>query len=127
MTAPRRRLRPADGMDIEERRRVEDAAEKWSKAVLACRVNGHSWSGYYSVGHRPGLYTVVQRCTRRCGLWREGDMNDYGYMVSAWRPHYPEGDRYLMPKGQGRVTTDGKAALRLRLILDAEPVEVTDE
>lgn len=111
---------------------VADAAEGWTDAQIACRTNGHAWRDA-AVTHRPGVYTVRQRCSRNCGCWREADMNEHGYLVSHWRPTYPKarnGDTtrspYLMPAGSGRVGQDGHAVLRLQRIRALTVIEVDD-
>jgi len=110
---------------------VADVAEGWTAAQVACRTNGHAWKDA-AVSHRPGVYTIRQRCSRNCGCWREGDMNERGYMVSKWRPTYPKGrdgtrSPYLMPRGAGRVGADGRAVLSLQRISNIPVVEVSDD
>lgn len=109
---------------------VANAAESWTDAQIACRTNGHAWRDA-AVSHRPGLYTIRQRCSRNCGCWREADMNERGYLVSRWRASYPQpriGHRspYLMPRGAGRVGVDGFAVLRLQRIQNITVIEVDD-
>jgi hypothetical protein len=109
---------------------VSEAIEGWTDAQLACRSNGqHAWPTWKGtlVSHRPGVYTLRQRCTRNCGCWRQGDMNEQGYMVTTWKPVYPKNGTYLLPKGTGRIGQDGKAMMRLHGITLATVVEVTDE
>lgn len=110
---------------------VADAMDEWTEAQIACRSNGqHAWPTWKGtlVSHRPGVYTLRQRCTRRCGVGREGDMNEQGYMISNWRPLYPKDTKYLMPKGSGRVGQDGKAVIRITgMLRSATIVEVTDD
>lgn len=112
---------------------VADAAESWTDAQIACRTNGHAWRDA-AVSHRPGLYTIRQRCSRNCGCWREADMNEHGFMVSRWKTTYPQPRNggatrspYLMPRGSGRVGPDGAAVLRLQRIRSVTVVEVSDE
>lgn len=109
---------------------VAAAIEEWSDGQIACRTNGHhawpTWKGTL-VSHRPGFYTLRQRCTRRCGAAREGDMNEQGYMVSKWRPWYPKDSKYVLPPGSGRLGQDGRAMIRLAGLRSAQVIEVNDE
>ena len=105
---------------------VAEAIDGWSDAQIACRTNGHAWRDA-TVSHRPGLYTIHQRCTRNCGCWREADMNEQGYLVSGWHATYPKNGRYLLPKGSGRIGHDGRAMARLARLRSVTVVEVTDE
>lgn len=105
---------------------VADAIEGWTDAQIACRTNGHAWRDA-AVSHRPGVYTVRQRCTRNCGCWREADLNEQGYQVSHWRATYPKNGKYLLPPGSGRVGADGKALANLARLRSVEVIEVRDE
>jgi hypothetical protein len=58
-------------------------------------------------------------------------MNEHGYLVSHWRTTYPQPrprhrSPYLMPRGAGRVGTDGFAVLRLQRIRGLTVIEVDD-
>lgn len=109
-----------------ERSAVEAASDGWSDAQIACRTNGHAWRSA-SVSHRPGVYTIHQRCTRNCGCWREADMDESGYLVSGWKALYPKNGKYLLPPGTGRVGQDGRALLRLAGLRSVQVTEVDDE
>jgi hypothetical protein len=90
---------------------VQVAAKEWTEGQKTCRVNGHAWEPL-TVRHRPGVFSVMQRCPR-CRNERRQDVNEQGYPVSDWKPYYYDG--YLL-KGLGRVGADGRAVLRLDLI-----------
>lgn len=72
--------------------------------------------------HRPGFYTVYQRCGR-CRNERQQEVNERGYPVTGWRMTYVEG--YLLRK-LGRVGPDSRAMLRLRSINGLYINEVQD-
>lgn len=96
---------------------VERAAEDWTDAQKQCRVYGHSWRPL-TVRHRPGVYTVLQRCGR-CRNEREQQVNEQGYPIDGWKINYYEG--YLL-KNLGRVGVDGRAVIRLNVMLGL-PIE----
>lgn len=101
---------------------VSNAAADWSEGQVNCRVYGHTWRPM-TVTHRPGIYTIYQRCGRcRCDRWQE--VNESGYPVSGWHITYI--DNYLL-KNLGRVGADGKAVLRLRSIRGLSVLEVQDD
>lgn len=104
---------------------VADAIGGWTDAQIACRTNGHAWKDA-TVSHRPGFYTIHQRCTRNCGCWRECDMTDEGYLVGGWQASYPKNGKYLLPSGSGRVGQNGQALMRLERVRKARVIEVDD-
>lgn len=87
---------------------IEKAAVDWTDAQVTCRVYQHAWRPL-TVRHRPGVFTVFQRCGR-CHNQRVQEINEQGYPVSAWRMTYQDG--YLL-KDVGRLGRDGRAVLRL--------------
>lgn len=102
---------------------LDDAIERWSSGTIECRGEfNHLWRRL-TVAHRPGVYTVRQRCTR-CRNEREHDLNEQGYVLSGWRRSYREG--YLV-KGLGRMDEDDRARLRILSLATANVVEVHDE
>jgi hypothetical protein len=97
---------------------VEKAASEWSAGQKSCRVYGHAWQPL-QVSHRPGLYTVTQRCGRcRNQRWQERD--ERGYPQSRWHITYMDG--YLL-KNIGRLGTDGRASLWLTTLTDQLIIE----
>lgn len=103
-------------------RDVTNAAEGWTDEQKQCRIYGHNWMPL-TVRHRPGVYTVLQRCAR-CINEREQQCNEQGYPLEQWRMHYYEG--YLL-KNLGRVGVDGKAVLRLNVLMGLRIEEEPDE
>lgn len=103
---------------------VAAAAAGWSDAVVQCRIYGHSWRPL-TVRHSLGTYTIVQRCSRRCGCQRETTMNERGYLHGGWKLSYADG--YLMEKGTGRVDGDGRARLRIVSLRSMTVIEGDDE
>lgn len=101
---------------------VESALTDWSDAQIACRAYQHNWRPL-NVVHRPGFYTVSQRCSR-CRNERTQDITEQGYVATPWRMVYREG--YLL-KNAGRVGIDGRAALRLATLRNLTVNEVVDE
>lgn len=106
-----------------ERSTVENALVGWSDAQIACRAYQHTWRAH-TVQHRPGVYTIIQRCSR-CYNRRTQDMNEQGYPVSPWRMEYRDG--YLLPSQSGRVGADGRAALRLATLRNLTIEEVPED
>lgn len=104
-------------------RTLDEAMEEWSDGVIECRAGSqHVWRRL-AVAHRPGVYTIRQRCAR-CRNERERDMNERGYWVSKWRRAYRPG--YLL-KGIGRLDDDDRARLNLVWLKNANIVEVSDD
>lgn len=101
---------------------VQRAAENWTDAQKQCRIYGHNWRPL-TVRHRPGVYTVLQRCNR-CANERQQEVNEQGYPINGWSMSYYGG--YLL-KSLGRVGSDGRAVLRLDVLLglhiEEEPLE----
>lgn len=103
-------------------RDVERASEGWSDGQVNCRTYGHAWRAL-TVTHRPGVYTVFQRCGR-CRTERHQEVNEQGYAVSQWHMRYEDG--YLL-RNLGRVGSDGRAVLRLKTLLGLSIVEEPTE
>lgn len=101
---------------------VEKAAELWTDSQVACRTYGHNWRPR-TVSHRPGVYTVVQRCSR-CFCGRAQEINEQGYALSGWRMSYQPG--YLL-HSVGRVGVEGRAVLRIVNLRSATIVEEPEE
>ena len=106
-----------------DERTLDEAVEQWSDGVIECRAEfQHVWRRL-TVAHRPGVFTVRQRCTR-CRNERERDLNERGYVVSKWRRTYRPG--YLL-SGLGRLDDDHRATLRLAWLKSANIIEVSDD
>lgn len=101
---------------------VESAIQSWNDGQVQCRSYGHNWRAH-DVRHRPGIYTVVQRCPR-CHNTRTQEMNERGYTQGPWQTQYAPG--YLL-QNVGRVGFDGRAALRIAtlrsMVITEEEVE----
>lgn len=108
---------------------VEAAAAEWTDAQIQCRTNGHAWRPH-TVIRRPRLYSILQRCSRNCGCYREADMDDGGYLVRGWRMKYVKPEYLLHDadgKGVGRVDQDGRARLRLAGLRNVTIIEEADD
>lgn len=102
---------------------LDQAVDRWTPGMLECRADKqHLWKRL-TVAHRPGIYTIKQRCTR-CRNVRQRDINDRGYVLTQWRRAYVDG--YLL-KGLGRIDQDEQATLRLASLENATVIEVDDE
>lgn len=107
----------------EERRTLDEAIEEWSAGVIECRSEfQHQWRRL-TVAHRPGVYTIRQRCVR-CRNERERDINEQGYVLSKWRRTYRPG--YLLA-GLGRLDENHRATLRIESLRNAKIIDVSDE
>ena len=107
----------------EHLRTLDEAIDAWSDGVIECRAEfQHQWRRL-TVAHRPGFFTIRQRCTR-CRNERERDINERGYVVSKWRRTYRPG--YLLA-GLGRLDEDHRATLRIASLRNANIVDVVDE
>jgi len=103
---------------------VEEAAEAWTDQQVECRIYGHNWRAQ-TVTHRPGQYTVTQRCPR-CRVRRWQRISESGYPLSPWHADYSGAPTYLL-KNKGRMGQDGKAVLRLRNFTVVSVIEEADE
>lgn len=101
---------------------IERAAEEWTDDQVACRTYGHTWRPR-TVTHRPGVYTVVQRCPR-CTTVRAQQINESGYPLGGWRMSYDDG--YLLHH-VGRIGYDGRAVLRITNLRSMTITEEPDE
>jgi hypothetical protein len=101
---------------------VEQAVERWTDGQIECRAYGHNWRPA-SVTHRPGVYTVYQRCPR-CRNRRRQPINENGYALAPWSAAYQDG--YLL-KGMGRLGTDGRAVLKIATLRTAVIIEEPDD
>ncbi len=101
---------------------VAAAVEQWSDGQIQCRAYGHNWRSL-TVFHRPGYYTITQRCAR-CRNERERDITEQGATVGSWSMRYTKG--YLLDNA-GRVDTRGRDLIRLASLQSLSIVEVTDE
>jgi hypothetical protein len=101
---------------------VERAASQWSDGQVNCRTYGHSWRPL-TVTHRPGVYTIQQRCGR-CRTERHQEVNEQGFPITGWHMRYEEG--YLL-RNLGRVGADGRAVLRLTTLRALTVIEEPDE
>jgi hypothetical protein len=110
--------------EMEEVQTLDDAVERWTPGMLECRAaNSHPWRRW-TITHRPGAYTVFQRCPR-CRNERYRTMSDRTgqWLDSHWSRTYRPG---FLLKGLGRLNEDDRAMLRLRDIANAQVTEVTD-
>jgi hypothetical protein len=102
--------------------RVSEAiGERWTPQQIECRTYGHNWRSL-TVLHRPGVYTIAQRCSR-CRNERQRDITEEGRTLNSWRHTYRRG--YLL-EGLGRVGEDSKCALRLAS-LDGMTIQEVEE
>jgi hypothetical protein len=107
----------------EHARTLDEAIDQWSDGVIECRADTqHQWRRL-TVAHRPGFFTIRQRCAR-CRNERERDINEQGYVLTKWRRTYRPG--YLL-SGVGRLDEDHRATLRIASLRNANVVEVVDD
>lgn len=99
---------------------VEDATTRWSDNQIACRTYQHPWRPH-TVTHRPGQYTVYQRCPR-CGARRWQRITESGFPLGGWNIDYRDAQGYLL-QNVGRVGQDGRAVLRLAALRNATVIE----
>jgi len=95
-------------------------ADELPAAWAWCRDMRHAWAPYTvepaTVGGGRG-YRQSVRC-ERCRTIRRRFLDDRGRVVGGTSYVYPDG--YLSPPGEGRMTDEDRAALRLRG-LDVRP------
>ncbi len=109
---------------MSERRTLDDAIDQWTDGIIECRAGfQHQWRRL-TVAHRPGVFTIRERCARCRAVERERDINERGYVVSKWRRSYRPG--YLL-EGLGRLDEDHRATLRIASLRNVTVVEVSDE
>ena len=85
---------------------------KWTPKQATCRDIQHSWAPYTArkTNTRPLRYVRVLRCTR-CSAKKEQVLDGQGFILRT-RMRYPAG--YLRPPGNGRLTREDRARLRIR-------------
>lgn len=87
---------------------VEDFAATVKQAFVICRSDGHNMGPHNVTIDENGTYLRTRRC-RRCGYKRHYVIDRSGHILTA-KAEYP--DDYLLPKGTGRIDTDGRAVFR---------------
>lgn len=93
---------------------VQAAAQEWSDAIVHCRIWGHNHRPYTATWRGKYAIDITQRCIR-CRSRRRQTMDSRTGKATPWAPAgYAEG--YLLPKGTGRVSGDGRNVLRLAAI-----------
>jgi len=101
---------------------AEEFAEGLSKAHLTCRSYGHNpypqkVRVVTTEGSRRQYYEQTLKCRNDCGvIWRLLINMTTGRQV-ARRADYTRAKGYLA-RGIGRITADGKGAIRLKAITD---------
>jgi hypothetical protein len=86
---------------------VQEFASTIKQAWVECRSDGHSMAKHDVQMDENGTYIRTRRC-RRCGYKRHYVISG-GHILNA-TSEYPDG--YLMPKGTGRLDSDGRAVFR---------------
>ena len=85
---------------------------------LQCRDYHHSWRPYASRwSQQDGAYESTLRCDR-CTTLRTRLVDSNGYVV---RSSYDYADDYLMPPGNGGMSKEDRAAMRLASVLAVLP------
>jgi hypothetical protein len=103
-----RRSRKKQGPAIADPADVEEFATTIKMAWVECRSDGHSMIPHDVTMNEQGSYVRTRRC-RRCGYKRHYVIDQGGFLVST-SSEYPDG--YLMPKGTGRLDSEGRAIFR---------------
>jgi hypothetical protein len=91
---------------------VQRWAERLSQSYLYCRTFGHTWKPWTARWvPEERCYEQIIRCSR-CKNERFQLLNRYGEVVKNWY-RYPHG---YLHKALGRITGEGKGALRLEAL-----------
>lgn len=93
---------------------VEAAATGWNQGQLDCRsglYSNHNWQPFTARRGPKNSIGITQQCSNCKNRRHRRVSSKTGRPLDDWAPLYREG--YLMPKGQGRIGADGKAALTL--------------
>jgi hypothetical protein len=91
---------------------VATFAQTLTEGALACRDVGHGWKSGRVKRVGRGYHRIM--ICRDCGAERPEDLDGSARRVKVYAVQYPDG--YLLPKGSGRVDSEGKAAMRLELL-----------
>lgn len=96
---------------------------QWSSDQQFCRSFGHQWKPRTAtmITGRLGIlmnYDVSQFCAC-CTAIRTALIDRDGWLIGGWKISYPEG--YLI-KGQGRLTRQDRADVRLYSVMGAARV-----
>lgn len=94
---------------------VQEFASTIKSAWVECRSDGHNMGKHNVTMDENGTFIRTRRC-RRCGYKRHYVIDPSGHILDA-KPEYPDG--YLMPRGTGRLDTEGRAVFR-QATLEAE-------
>lgn len=95
---------------------VEEFVSTIKQAWVDCRSDGHSMAKHDVQMDENGTFIRTRRC-RSCGYKRHYVISGDGHILTT-KAEYPNPD-YLMPKGTGRLDSDGRAVFR-QAALEAE-------
>lgn len=107
----RRKAAKKPKQQIAELGAVEEFASSIKQAFVECRSDGHNMGPHDIKMDENGTYLRTRRC-RRCGYKRNYVISN-GHILNA-TTQYPED--YLLPKGTGRLDSDGRAVFRAAAI-----------
>jgi hypothetical protein len=89
---------------------VQAWADELPDRYLLCRDLGHTWKPFTARWDAEARAYVRELKCSRCKAIRSQHLDAYGSVVSGGYD-YPDG--YQAPAGTGRITGDGRGALRL--------------
>lgn len=93
---------------------VADWSHQLSDSYILCRDMGHTWRPFMArIIEGGNAYDRTLRCGR-CKTERAQTISTNGLILSG-NYNYPDG--YQTPKGSGRITGNGRGALRLESTL----------
>lgn len=87
---------------------VEEFASTIKSAWVECRSDGHDMRKFNVQLTEHNTFIRTRKC-RRCGYLRHQVIDRSGHILNT-TPEYPEG--YLMPRGTGRLDSEGRAVFR---------------
>jgi hypothetical protein len=89
---------------------VQEFAARIKPSWVVCRSDGHNMRPFNVTMDENGNFLRTKRCTN-CGYKRHYVISQGGHIAGA-KAEYPED--YLMPKGTGRLDSEGRAVFRQR-------------
>lgn len=110
--ATRRTKQKKTGNRIAELGDVEEFATTIKPTWVECRSDGHDMRKFDVQLTEHNTYIRTRKC-RRCTYKRHQVVDREGRILNT-TPEYPDG--YLMPKGTGRLDSEGRAVFRAAVI-----------
>lgn len=91
---------------------VQEFASTIRESWVNCRAYGHDWRPFKVEQTENNTFVVIRKC-RQCSGTRTQVIDRYGLIINT---EYKLPDGYQMPRGTGRLDSEGRGVFRLSAI-----------